>query len=212
MRHCSEHETPERRHTVCVLPRVVAMTRRAHRCLLLLIPVLLTACGGQPGVPSAQVRSELTSTKGIADPDLRRVRRDANRLLDGGADAFRRRLTELRGSGVVVNQWASWCGPCRFEFPFFQRQAAKHGARVAFLGVDSRDSRSEAQAFLEKLPTPFPHYFDPDADIARVFKGGRAWPTTAFYDADGKLAYTHVGAYSDERQLEADIRRYALRD
>lgn len=171
---------------------------------------LIVGCGDSPDQRPAQDRSKLASTQGITDPQLRRVRRQASLLLDGGPDAFRRRLVELRGSPVVVNQWASWCGPCRFEFPFFQRQAMKHGARVAFLGVDSRDSRGDAQAFLRELPTPFPHYFDPEANIARVFKGGRAWPTTAFYAADGKLTYTHHGAYASERQLEDEITTHAL--
>jgi cytochrome c biogenesis protein CcmG/thiol:disulfide interchange protein DsbE len=178
--------------------------------LLALIAALFAACGESPGAAPTQARGEFTSTKGIADPELRRLRQDGNRLLDGGPDAFRRRLKELRGSPVVVNQWASWCGPCRFEFPFFQRQAMKHGARVAFLGVDSRDSREPALEFMQELPTPFPHYFDPEASIARIFRGGRAWPTTGFYSADGKLVFTHMGAYESEQQLEDEIRKYAF--
>ena len=108
-------------------------------------------------------------------------------MLDGGVDAFKARLGDQRGHPVVVNQWASWCGPCRFEFPFFARQASKYADRVAFLGVDSQDSRADAKAFLEQRPVPYPQYFDPDGSIARVFRGGRAFPTTAFYDAAGKL-------------------------
>jgi thiol-disulfide isomerase/thioredoxin len=119
-------------------------------------------------------------------------------------------LAELRGYPVVVNQWASWCGPCRAELPFFERQARKHRGRVAFLGVDSQDSRAEAAQFLKELPVPFPHYFDEDASVARVFGGGRAWPTTAFYTAEGKLSFIHQGAYATEAKLEEDLRRYAL--
>lgn len=178
--------------------------------LAMIASVLLAACGEATERPTTQPAANLTSTRGISDPELRRVREEANRILDGGPAAFAQRLEELRGSPVVVNQWASWCGPCRFEFPFFERQAVKYGDRVAFLGVNSRDSRSEAEEFLGELPTPFPHYFDPEAEIARTFKGGRAWPTTAFYDADGKLVFTHTGAYRDEQQLEDEIRRYAL--
>jgi thiol-disulfide isomerase/thioredoxin len=110
----------------------------------------------------------------------------------------------------VVNQWASWCDPCRAEFPFFGRLARKYEGRVAFLGVDSQDGRGEAARFLRELPVPFPHYFDADASVAREFGGGRAWPTTAFYTADGELSFLHQGAYATEARLDEDIRRYAL--
>jgi thiol-disulfide isomerase/thioredoxin len=132
------------------------------------------------------------------------------RLLDGGPQAFRRRLAHLRGRPVVVNQWASWCDPCRKELPWFARLARRYQGRVAFLGVDSLDERTDATAFLRRYPTPFPHFVDPDGEVARVFFGGRAFPTTAFYSADGKLVTTHQGAYPSEAALDGDIRRYAL--
>ncbi len=81
---------------------------------------------------------------------------------------------------------------------------------MAFLGVNSQDSRGSAAEFLEKLPVPYPHYFDPNGRVARVFRGGRVFPTTAFYDAAGKLVYTHPGAYASEGKLEEEVRRYAL--
>ena len=146
-----------------------------------------------------------------ADPRaLETIRDQQNRLLDGGPDAFRTRLGALKGHPVVVNQWASWCGPCRYEFPFFERLARRYGDRVGFLGVNSKDGREAALRFLKDHPVPYPHYFDPDANIARVFRGGRAFPTTAFYDDSGRLAFVHIGAYADEKKLEADIRSYAL--
>jgi cytochrome c biogenesis protein CcmG/thiol:disulfide interchange protein DsbE len=163
--------------------------------------LLLAACGGEPEAVPA----------GRADPRaLERIGADATRLLDGGADAFRARLASLRGHPVVVNQWASWCGPCQYEFPFFERLARRYADRVGFLGVNSQDSRAAARRFLERHPVPFPHYFDADSSIARVFRGGRAFPTSAFYDADGRLVATHAGAYASESKLDDDIRRYAL--
>ena len=135
---------------------------------------------------------------------------EASRLLDGGPDAFRRRLAELRGHPVVANQWASWCDPCRSEFPFFRDQAEKLKGRVAFLGVNAQDSRSGAAAFLKELPAPFPHFYDRDARVARVFHGGRAWPTTAFYNAKGELVFIHQGAYATEGKLAVDIHEYVL--
>jgi cytochrome c biogenesis protein CcmG/thiol:disulfide interchange protein DsbE len=160
--------------------------------------------------PSA--RAELSAgDERIDDPVLRRLHEQRNRLLDGDPQAFRARLAELRGRPVVVNQWASWCPPCRAEFPIFERLAHKYAGRVAFLGVDMQDERGAARAFMNEFPTPYPHYFDADASISRLFGGGRVSPTTAFYDADGRLRFSHFGAYTSDGQLEAEIQRHALR-
>jgi thiol-disulfide isomerase/thioredoxin len=166
------------------------------------LAVALGACGST----TPKVSPAATGPAALAE-----LQQQAGRLLGGGASAFRRQLAALRGHPVVVNQWASWCGPCRYEFPFFQRLARGYAGRVAFLGVDAQDNRADAQAFLRQRPVPYPSFFDPGADIARVFRGGLAWPTTAFYDARGKLRFTHAGAYATEAKLDEDVRRYALR-
>ena len=75
----------------------------------------------------------------------------------------------MKGYPVVVNQWASWCGPCRAEFPWFQNASAKYGKKVAFLGVDSQDSDDAAKTFLGEYPVPYPSYTDPDKEIAEGF-------------------------------------------
>src|SRR4051812_40738114 len=82
---------------------------------------------------------------------LAELHRQANQLLGGGKSAFTARLAALRGYPVVVNKWASWCAPCRSEFPFFQRQALKRGKEIAFLGVDSNDNDGDARDFLREL-------------------------------------------------------------
>ena len=171
--------------------------------------VALAACGSAES-PTDAVPPPGKIPKVEAEGELGRLVDRGNRILDGGLEAYDEQLERLRGHPVVVNQWASWCGPCRFEFPFLQSLAVKYGGRVAFLGVNSEDDRDAAETFLRGMPTPYPHYFDPDVEIARSFGGGRAWPTTAFYDAEGELAFTHQGVYEDEEALERDIRRYAL--
>ncbi len=130
-------------------------------------------------------------------------------LLDGGPRAFAAKIASLRGTPVVVNQWASWCGPCRTEFPHFRTQAAKRAGEVAFLVVDAMDSRTAATKFLEEQPTGFEHFYDEDAKIARTFGGGRVWPATAFYDARGKVAYLRQGTYPTDQDLVRGIDRYA---
>ena len=132
----------------------------------------------------------------------------ANELLEGGPDAFRARLSKLKGYPVVVNKWASWCPPCRAEFPFFQRQAAERARDVAFVGVNSNDNDDDAREFLDKFPVPYPSYKDPDLEVAAVFKGVAAFPVTAFYDSRGKLAYVKQGGYKSERDLAEDIERH----
>jgi thiol-disulfide isomerase/thioredoxin len=133
-----------------------------------------------------------------------------NRLLSGGTDAFQRRIAALRGHPVVVNQWASWCGPCREEFPWLQRASARYGKQVAFLGVDSQDSDDAAGTFLGEFPLPYPSYTDPDQKIGLLLEAARGLPDTSFYDSRGKLVYTRQGAYASQAALIADIRRYAL--
>lgn len=186
-------------------------SRRAAAALTVSVLVtVLAACGSGPasGEDAEGPPPAIPTVK--ASGVLGELIDQGNQILDGGTDAFDARLGRLRGNPVVVNQWASWCGPCRFEFPFFQNLAVKYGGEAAFIGTNSEDNRDAAETFLRSTPTPYPHYFDPDAEIARSFGGGRAWPTTAFYNDEGELTFTHQGVYEDEDALEQDIRRYAL--
>jgi cytochrome c biogenesis protein CcmG/thiol:disulfide interchange protein DsbE len=110
---------------------------------------------------------------------------------------------------VVVNVWASWCLPCRAEFPLFQVASTRFGRRVAFLGVDTLDAASDAQAFLARFPVAYPSYADPSGAIARSLVPTQGVPITVFLDRAGRVAYFHQGAYRSERALASDIRRYA---
>jgi cytochrome c biogenesis protein CcmG/thiol:disulfide interchange protein DsbE len=164
---------------------------------LVLLALGVAACGSgdapdAPAKPAGQLSSE------------------SGQLVGGGTKAFNAQLAQLKGTPVVVNQWASWCGPCKFEFPFFRSLADKYKGKVAFLGVNSQDSSGPAKDFLKDNPVPYPSYFDPAVKIAREFKGGLAWPTTAYYDAQGKLVETHAGAYASEAKLDEAIRENAL--
>jgi cytochrome c biogenesis protein CcmG, thiol:disulfide interchange protein DsbE len=176
----------------------------------------LAGCGAREDAPSpgtdraAAVRGDAPRSliKG-APPELAAVYARGGQLLAGGEKAFRAQLAELHGYPIVVNKWASWCGPCRSELPYFRRQALERGRRIAFLGSNTNDSEGSATRFLDELPLPFPSYFDPNGDIAQVFQGAIAFPSTAFYGRDGRLATVKQGVYSSQRELAADIDRYA---
>jgi cytochrome c biogenesis protein CcmG, thiol:disulfide interchange protein DsbE len=193
------------------------VTRSANKSiyavtLALFTALLIGACGssntptGDYGGSSPDYEKALAG----APPPLAKLYSQANRLLDGGTDAFDARIAELRGYPIVVNKWASWCGPCRAEFPSLQQLSARYGKQVAFIGVDSNDSDDSAKTFLGEYPVPYPSYTDPDQEIAEELKATLGFPSTAFYDRNGDVAYLRQGAYPSEDEFRADIERYAL--
>ena len=157
---------------------------------------------------SAASEEDFDAALADAPPKLAAVYEQGDALIGGGVDAFHRELERLRGTPVVVNAWASWCGPCRFELPHFQSAAIEHGTRVAFLGIDVEDSDAAAEEFLEELPLPYPSYIDGEGEIRGVWNS-RGLPVTAFYDSSGKLAHLREGPYRTEAELEDDNERYA---
>jgi cytochrome c biogenesis protein CcmG/thiol:disulfide interchange protein DsbE len=111
---------------------------------------------------------------------------------------------------VVANVWASWCGPCQFEFPVLQKLSARYGKQVAFIGVNSEDDEAAAATFLRDEPVPYPSYTDKDKAIARRLGASIGLPDTAFFDREGKLVYLKQGPYAHDSELEEDVRKYAL--
>jgi cytochrome c biogenesis protein CcmG/thiol:disulfide interchange protein DsbE len=170
----------------------------------------LAGCGaGQPKDAAPSKTSVATAFKG-SPPPLASLHAQGNRLLSGGPSAFHVRLSGLRGYPVVVNKWASWCGPCQTEFPAFQKAAVKYGRQVAFVGIDGKDSNGSAESFLKRFPVSYPSYTDPQEDISRTIQAATYYPQTVYFDKHGKQVFDHAGPYTSASALERDIRRYAL--
>jgi len=174
------------------------------------IAAATAGCGSSQGGDYGGQHPDYGRALAGSPPALAALHRQGDDLLPGGRDAYEARLAKLRGHPAVVNVWASWCGPCRFEFQSFQRAAASYGRRVAFLGVDSEDSDDAARSFLAEAPVPYPSYTDPDKAIAESLGAVHGYPDTAFYDRAGRLVYLKQGPYTEQSELRADIRRYAL--
>src|SRR6476659_4596438 len=85
----------------------------------------LAACGSGASGGGASKAPDYQSALAGAPKPLASLYDQANQLLPGGTSAFEQRLADLRGHPVVVNKWASWCGPCRVEFPWFQDLSAR---------------------------------------------------------------------------------------
>jgi cytochrome c biogenesis protein CcmG/thiol:disulfide interchange protein DsbE len=202
--------------------RASATLRRLMRKPLLVLACLAVAAaivvgvlqaGGSDGAaaaaPEPLSRAEVSKALPAAPAELAALRARVNDLDKGGAKALDAQLRALRGHPVVVNLWASWCDPCRYELPFLQRQALKRGAQVAFLGVNSGDNPDDARALSTRFPMPYPSFEDPRQAVAGRY-GARGLPATAFYDARGKLVLVHQGVFTSEAKLSGEIDRYAL--
>lgn len=175
-----------------------------------LVALLASGCGSSDDGDVGGKAPDYERALAGAPAPLAALHEQAGELLPGGTEAYEKRIAALRGYPIVVNVWASWCGPCRFEFPTLQKLSARYGKRVAFLGVDAEDSSEEAARFLAEEPVPYPSYSDPDKDIADSLDASFGLPNTAFYDTGGKLVYLKQGPYAEDSELEADVKRYAL--
>ena len=211
------------RHTACAFCNSVAV----RRGLLGIVLVVAVAAGVVAAVivgiqqarksdraPQAAVAplslAEVSKPIPGAPAELAALRSRVNVLRPGGATAFDAQLRALRGHPVVVNMWASWCDPCRFELPFLQREAVRRGARVAFLGINVNDERGAAREMAARFTMPYPSFEDPRSNLAARYRS-RGLPTTAFYNARGKLVIVHQGVFPSEAKLAEAIDRYAVR-
>jgi len=178
---------------------------------LALLCATLSACGGSQPHSAAPTRSvERAAFKG-SPPALASLHGQANALLGGGPAAFHAHLAALKGYPVVVNKWASWCGPCQTEFPAFQKAAVKYGRQVAFIGVDGKDGNGSAAAFLRRFPVSYPSYVDPHESISRTIQAATYYPQTVYFDRSGKMVFDHAGPYESASALEHDIQQYVLK-
>ena len=106
-------------------------------------------------------------------------------------------LADLRGKPVVVNVWASWCGPCITEQPDLNEAADELGDSARFIGLNIRDSsREDAQAFVRSLDVTYPSVHSADGAALLPFAGTltpRSIPSTVVLDAQGRIAASVQG-------------------
>jgi len=166
-----------------------AMNARTSKRWSLALAMLLLA----GGIGSAQASVQLSSS--APDFTLRSV---------GGANL---RLAEQRGQVVLVNFWATWCGPCRQEMPHLNRIYDKYrSSGFVLLGVNIDDDPRVAADLAAKLGLRFPVLLDTDKKVSRVYDMS-AMPATLLIDRDGRVRHIHRG-YRDgvERTYEEQVR------
>ncbi len=120
---------------------------------------------------------------------------------------------ELAGKVVIIDFWASWCGPCRKSFPFFNQLQQKHqAAGLVVLAVNEDESRSDAEAFLQQYPANFAVLFDKEGQLASQYQIP-GMPTTVVIDRNGKIRYSHSGFFeSKTAAFEQEIQQLLQED
>lgn len=158
--------------------------------------LLVAACAGESGGAEGElldvVAAEVVQTAGDVDVPPR----DADLTAAGWDETAAWIAREARsGRPVVLNVFASWCGPCEDEAPILRRLAGEF-TDVAFLGVAHQDGLDAARAFVGEHELPFPTLYDIGGEVARAV-GSHGMPTTAFFDREGRLVGLHVGPLSE---------------
>ena len=122
------------------------------------------------------------------------------------------RLSEYRGDVVMINFWATWCGPCRQEMPLLDELYGRY-ARVGFnlLGVNIDDDSSRAMRMVEELGVRFPVLFDERKEVSRLYNV-EAMPATILVDREGNVRHVHHGYKPGYEEMYLDQIRALLRE
>ena len=125
-------------------------------------------------------------------------------VMNGKFERPELRLSDLEGKVVIVDFWASWCGPCRVQAPIVERVAKSHAAQgVMLVGVATSDQRKSAENYASRHPSEFPALFDEDEAAAHAY-GVEGLPTLAVIDRKGMLVALRSGLVR-EAELEAIV-------
>lgn len=129
-------------------------------------------------------------------------------LIDARDGVTVRRLSDYRGKVVVLNWFASWCGPCEREMPDFERAWRQVPDRLVVLGVNLLEDRDRAKGMLERLGVTFPAVLDSEGRVAQAYRVS-GMPTTFFIDETGVIRSAGAGLVTPET-LRAELAKLGI--
>lgn len=122
------------------------------------------------------------------------------------------RLNEYRGQVVLINFWASWCGPCRQEMPLLDRLHQRYvDTGFAVLGVNVEGDEKPARALIDKIPVSFPVLIDEGQLVSELYRL-EAMPSTVVVDRDGVVRYIHRGYKPGDEAKYVEVVRELIRE
>lgn len=131
-------------------------------------------------------------------PPSSEVGRAAPDFLLASADGGEERLSAYRGKWVLLNFWASWCGPCRQETPDLQRLQARRLETLVVLGVNQQESRDTAAEFVEEYQLTYPIALDLSGEVSTAYRVGRGLPVSILVDPSGVIRELRIGRIDEE--------------
>ena len=162
----------------------------------------LAVCALVGAGASSATRATPTATAAKAAPDFALTLSDGRKLT----------LAQLRGQVVMINFWASWCGPCRTEMPLLDAMYKKYKALgFTLVAVNVEPNSKEAQAFLHDVPVSFPIAFDNDSKLTKLFDV-QGMPSSVIIDRKGNARVVHKGYRPGDENAYLDNIRALIRE
>ncbi len=121
-------------------------------------------------------------------------------------------LASLKGQVVLINFWATWCGPCRKEMPLLEQIHAKYAPLgFAMIGVNVEEDTRMMNAFLKDVPVKFPILLDPANSVSKLYNVS-AMPSTVIVDRKGNIRFVHQGYQPGDEGTYQDVIRQLIRE
>ena len=161
----------------------------------LVVALLLAGCGSQKAETAGSGEAATTAPAMAAPegfPDFT--------VYNSNSDPVK--LSDYLGKPIVLNFWASWCGPCKAEMPAFQKAYEELGDQVQFLMVNVGEHMDEGSAFIASSGYSFPVLYDVNSIASYTYQISSI-PATFFFDADGQIVDAHVGTMQESDLLAA---------
>ncbi|MBU2608008.1 MAG: TlpA family protein disulfide reductase [Chloroflexi bacterium] len=179
------------------------------RILQMILPLmvgaglLLAGCSNEASPPPASQPPASTPDETSA-PEIGNLAPDFQlQTLDGQTFS----LSGVRGKPVLLNFWATWCGPCRFEMPFLQEIYDEYSNKgLVVIAVDIGESKSDVENFMQREGLTLPALLDSQTEVAKLYRVA-AIPTTFFIDKDGIIRGRQIGAFTDKAAIEKGLKK-----